>query len=208
MHRWSGACGPIWRNGGGVCVFLLECAPQRARHNLQSLVRLGLYSRQLLQELRAQLGFDYDQSTRGILHYYTDPKEFESALPAAAAMRQLGLQRTPADAARCLAIEPALAHSHRPIVGGTYTESDESGDAHRFTQLLAARCEQAGVRFRYGVNIERIVTRADQVVGVQIAAEDELASADAYVVCLGSYTPHLLRRWASNSIFIRAKATR
>ncbi|GAB7125630.1 D-amino acid dehydrogenase [Silvimonas sp. JCM 19000] len=173
--------------------FLLECAPQRARHNLQSLVRLGLYSRQLLQELRAQLGFDYDQSTRGILHYYTDPKEFESALPAAAAMRQLGLQRTPADAARCLAIEPALAHSHRPIVGGTYTESDESGDAHRFTQLLAARCEQAGVRFRYGVNIERIVTRADQVVGVQIAAEDELASADAYVVCLGSYTPHLLR---------------
>lgn len=173
--------------------FLRECAPGRARRNLQALVRLGLYSRQALQELRGQLGLDYDQSTRGILHYYTDPREFEAALPAAAAMRQMGLQRTPATPAQCVTIEPALAHSHRPIVGGTYTESDESGDAHRFTQLLAARCQQAGVRFRYGVNIERIVPATDGVAGVQLAGEDELVTADAYVVCLGSYTPHALR---------------
>ena len=33
--------------------------------------------------------------------------------------------------------EPALAHAKPRLVGGDFTPSDESGDAHRFTQRLA-----------------------------------------------------------------------
>src|SRR5688500_18965676 len=34
--------------------FMLECLPSRTRHNIIQIVRLGLYSRELLKALRAQ----------------------------------------------------------------------------------------------------------------------------------------------------------
>ena len=175
--------------------FLRECTPARARANLQALVRLGLYSRQLLQELRSATGISYDHATRGILHYYTDEREFAAALPAASAMRELGLNRNPATPAQCFAIEPALAHSYRPIVGGTYTSSDESGDAHRFTLGLAEQAGNAGVDFQYGVQVAGFDVQGGEVAGLYVAGPQGASriKADAYVVCLGSYTPQLLR---------------
>jgi len=113
-----------WRQWRWGLRFLQECLPGRARSNLQNLVRLGLYSRARLQELRAQTGIHYDELTRGILHYYTEEADFAAAIPAAALMRELGLDREVKSARECLAIEPALAHSRRPIVGGTYTRTD------------------------------------------------------------------------------------
>ena len=182
-----------WRWG---LKFLRECTPARAKRNLQALVRLGLYSRERLQQLRASSGIRYDHATRGILHYYTDEREFSAALPAASAMRDLGLNRHPATPAQCFAIEPALAHSHRRIVGGTYTESDESGDAHCFTQALAAKAAALGVEFRYGVHIVALDQAGGVVKAVRVSDDtgaQQQIEADAFVVCLGSYTPLLLR---------------
>jgi hypothetical protein len=59
-------------------------------------------------------------------------------------MRRFGLDRDTVDVEQCLAIEPALAQCRAKIVGGSMTPSDESGDAHRFTQELAQRCAEAG----------------------------------------------------------------
>ncbi len=179
--------------------FLLECEPGRARRNLQNLVRLGLYSREALQTLRAEIGIEYDALERGILHYYTDEAEFAAAVKAASVMRETGLDRMVKTAAECLNIEPALRHTRRPIVGGTYTATDESGDAMKFTQALADQCVSAGVQFRYGTEIERLHVVGGKVESVQLRwqKEDqfhsEILRADAFVVCLGSYSPLLLR---------------
>ena len=179
--------------------FLQECTPARARRNLQNLVRLGLYSRELLQTLRAETGIHYDELTRGILHYYTDEAEFASAIRAAALMRETGLDRDVKNAAECLQIEPALAHTRRPIVGGTYTSTDESGDAMKFTQVLAEKCQQIGVRFQYNTDILGLVPEGDRVSGVAVSQqtagprEHAILSADAVLVSLGSYSPLLLR---------------
>jgi D-amino-acid dehydrogenase len=89
-------------------------------------------------------------------------------------------------------IEPALRHSTRPLVGGTYTADDESGDAHKFTQALAARCAERGVVYRYGSAVSSLQTQAGRISGVRLD-NGELLSADRYVVALGSYTPLLLR---------------
>ena len=105
--------------------FLRECTTARARANVGAIVRLGLASRAALQSLRRELGLEYDQLERGILHFYTDAREFEHAIPQAALMRDFGCERVPQTAAECLAIEPALAGSRVPIVGGTYTAGDE-----------------------------------------------------------------------------------
>ncbi|UXY14141.1 D-amino acid dehydrogenase [Chitiniphilus purpureus] len=178
----------LWRWGLG---FLRQCTPARARANLQHLVRLGLYSRATLQALRSELALDYDARTEGILHYYTDPAEFEAAIPAAAAMRDVGLDRQVKSAAECLAIEPALARSRRPIVGGTYTPSDESGDARKFTDQLAAHAARLGVVFRYDCVIEGFAAAGGRIDHVRLrdATGPAALQADAIVVCLGSYSP-------------------
>jgi glycine/D-amino acid oxidase-like deaminating enzyme len=45
--------------------FLRECSPARTRHNIGQIVRLGTYSRETLQQLRADTGLAYEQRTQG-----------------------------------------------------------------------------------------------------------------------------------------------
>jgi D-amino-acid dehydrogenase len=176
--------------------FLGECLPGRTRRNMAAIVAMALYSRGQLQALRQELALQYDHLERGILHIYTDQQEFASAIEAARLMREFGLDRESVDAKKCLEIEPALAGAGGLLVGGDYTPSDESGDAHKFTRALAENARAAGVDFRYGIRIDRIETDGRQISRVHVCAEDghaEALTADAYVVALGSYSPLLLR---------------
>lgn len=172
--------------------FLRECTAQRARANVGAIVRLGLASRSALQSLRRELALEYDHLERGILHFYTDSAEFEHAIPQAALMREFGCERVPQTAAQCLAIEPALADSRAPVVGGTYTAGDESGDARRFTDTLAQHAAARGVRFRYGESVTALHGEGGRLIGVRLAS-GELVSADLTVLALGSYSPLLLK---------------
>jgi len=171
--------------------FLRECTPARTRHNIRQLVTLGLYSRATLQTLRAETGIEYDQLTRGILHFYTSRAEFEAAAEPARVMREHGCDIELVDAARCVEIEPALAAARPLLVGGSMTTTDESGDAHKFTQGLAALAQARGVRFRFGETVRGLVRAGGRIEAVQLASGH--ATADAYVVCLGAYSPLLTR---------------
>src|SRR5687767_7554166 len=108
--------------------FLRECTPARTRRNIEQIVRLGTYSRELLQQLRRDKGLQYDQRTQGILHFYTTQKEFDAALKPAEQMRALGCERRVVSADEAVRIEPALAHIRPRLAGATYTAEDESGD--------------------------------------------------------------------------------
>jgi D-amino-acid dehydrogenase len=182
MHQW------LW----GLA-FLRECAPGRTRRNIRQIVNLGLYSRASLQALRAETGIEYDCLTRGILHFYTSAAEFEAAQAPARVMREHGCELDMKTADECVAIEPALAPVRDRIAGGSWTPSDESGDAHKFTQALAQLAAAKGVKFRHGVTIRAVVRDGDRIAGVRIAGEDALLRADAYLLCLGSYSPLLSR---------------
>ena len=175
--------------------FLRECLPGRTRHNIAAIVALALYSRGCLQALRRELNLEYDQRERGILHIYTQPRAFAQAVEAARTMRQFGLNRESVSAGRCVEIEPALAGVRNLLVGGDYTPSDESGDANKFTRLLAGRAGGLGVEFRLDSMVDRIVADGGAISGVMVggSAGRELLTADAYVVALGSYSPLLLR---------------
>ena len=171
--------------------FLRECTVRRTRANMRDIVALALYSRCQLQTLRAETSLDYDHLERGILHIYTDRREFTVANAAAAVMRGFGCDRRTVSVDECLAIEPALAAARQRLVGGDYTIDDESGDAHRFTQQLAAHCAANGVVFRYAAKVDRLLAARGCIAGALVGGE--LHQADAYVVALGSYTPLLLR---------------
>jgi D-amino-acid dehydrogenase len=107
-------------------------------------------------------------------------------------MREFGSDRQVKTPEECIAIEPALAAMGGRLAGGSYSAADETGDAHKFTQALADRCAQRGVRFENDTRIERILAEGDRVSGIEVAGREPVR-ADAYVLSLGSYSPKLAR---------------
>jgi D-amino-acid dehydrogenase len=192
--------------------FLRECTAARSARNMRQIVAMAEYSRQTLQTVRQETEIAYDCLTRGILHFYTDQKEFDSSVPVSARMRALGCPRQSIDAERVVAIEPALADIRHKIVGGHYTETDESGDVHRFTAGLAERARAAGVDFRFSTSITRLLTEgtgaAAKVSGVEVIDADgyhQVLRADAFVVALGSFSVELLKPLGINLMIYPGK---
>lgn len=172
--------------------FLVECSAARARKNTIDILRLALYSREKLGALRKQLKLEYDHLARGILHFYTDEQEFTLATSQASLMREFGCERVTKETNECLKIEPALSGSATPIVGGTYTADDESGDAHKFAQVLAQRCKKIGVSFIFNEAINALEMEDDQISKVRLGNGASI-TGDAFVVALGSWSPILLK---------------
>lgn len=176
--------------------FLLECFPGRARRNTEAAFALALYSREQLAQLRRETGIEYESQALGILHLYEEPLEFERAKRQVEDLRARGLELEVATAQDCLKIEPALANSTVRIVGGVYSPSDESGDAHLFTKNLVELCRAEGVSFRFNVSVRRLEAARGAIERVVIDDEEgieESLRGDAYVVALGSYSPLLLK---------------
>ena len=172
--------------------FLRECTPARTRHNIEQIVRLGTYSRDTLQQLRAERGIQYDQRTQGILHFYTNEKEFEGAEAPAKQMRDLGCDRRVISADEAVKIEPALAHIRPKLAGATYTAEDESGDANQFARELVKRCEQDGVQFLMSHTVTALRQVGGQIDHVEATDHEgrfQRLKADVYVLAMGSLSP-------------------
>ena len=198
LHQW------LW----GL-KFLAQCNDAAFERNVQQLVALGAYSHAALKDVVAATDIEYNRVERGIAHYYTDQKSFDTAADAAALMRKYGVNRQMVSQAELLAIEPAFKQFAQSIVGGTYTASDESGDAKVFTQALSGRCAAKGAAFMYGHDVVRLNKLGGAIDSVAIRArnmsvkglEDAITidiKADAVVVACGSYSAPLLREVGVN----------
>ena len=172
--------------------FLRECTLARTRHNIEQIVRLGTYSRDMLQQLRRDTGIDYDQRTQGILHFYTTQKEFDGALKPAEQMRALGCERQVISADEAVRIEPALAHIRPQLAGATYTAEDESGDANRFARELVKLCEAGGVKFLMSHTVTALRAAGGQIEHVEATDSEgrfQRIQGNAYVLAMGSLSP-------------------
>ncbi|WP_410473142.1 D-amino acid dehydrogenase [Faucicola mancuniensis] len=197
LFRWQRLFGrdfdaDLWRWGWQ---FLQQCQSINADKNLVQMVNLGLYSRQILTKVREQTHIDYDCLTKGIMHFYTDKKEFEQAHAPTERMRQLGCDREIISVKQAILLEPALASCADNLVGATYTALDESGDAKKFTQELAKHCQNQGVQFLFNHQIERLLFKNQQITGVKVVTEQQsqVLTADKYVLAMGSYSPFLVK---------------
>jgi D-amino-acid dehydrogenase len=187
IHQW------LW-----IARFMADCLPYRARRHTTEIVRMATESRGLIQEVRTNERLQYDQRSQGILHFYRDPREFESAVQVAELMRRYKCNRTVVDRARILEIEPAFAERIGDIVGATYTAEDESGDALKYTQQLAGVCKRMGADFRYDADAVALHTGAEKTItGVEIQDARGYATLRArdYVVSMGAYSAPFLRRY-------------
>ncbi len=74
--------------------------PKRAGRHTTEIVKLATQSRSLIQRVRAEESFHYDERTKGILHLYRVRREFEEAMCVAKLMCRDGCNREVIDADR------------------------------------------------------------------------------------------------------------
>lgn len=203
---------PEWLQWKWAMQFLRECTPKRTAYNIRQIVAIAEYSRLTLNQLRADTGIEYDCLTRGILHFYTDQKDFDESLPSAKLMRDLGCPRDSISADEVVRIEPALSGIRDKIVGGDFTSTDESGDIFKFTNGLADKAKQAGVEFRYNTTVTRLLTEgtgaAAKITGVEVILPNghhQVLHADSFVVAMGSFSEQLLKPLGINLMIYPGK---
>lgn len=173
-----------------IAQMLANCPADRYAINKQRMLRLAEYSRDCLRQLRTETGIHYEQRTGGTLQLFRTDAQFEAARHDIAVLDECGVPYELLDAHRLVSAEPALANVQHKLTGGLRLPNDETGDCRIFTQRLAEAAARLGVDFRFNQEVDALETRGDRIIGVRVG--DEVLSADAYVVALGSYSRALL----------------
>src|SRR5206468_2196052 len=101
-------------------------------------------------------------------HLYESDAEFDAARPGLQLMREFGCEMDFLTPDQIVALEPALAHYQPRLAGAAHAPGDESGDAFKFTQKLAALAAARGVEFRYGTHVTALKSTGDRLAGVVV----------------------------------------
>ena len=126
----------------------------------------------------------FDHRRAGILHVYRDRRGIERAAGVSRLLAKGGLQRRAVSLLEMRAIEPAL---HGDFYGGYYTDSDSTGDIHKFTSGLADACVRLGVVCRFGTQVTALAREHGKVrVSVGDGVGEDSTLFDAVVICAGT----------------------
>ncbi len=139
---------PSWHKLSWFAEFVASIP--KYEENTVATARLAIAARQHLFAWAEAEGIDFDLKKQGILHIYRNREGFEHAGKVSKLLAAGGLPRRAVSPDEMKAIEPTLAGRY---YGGYYTESDSTGDIHKFTQGLAKACERLGVSCLYGQEI-------------------------------------------------------
>ena len=170
---------------------LRNCTAARYAVNKERMVRLSEYSRDCLDELRADTGIDYEGRQLGTTQLFRTQAQLDAAAKDIAVLERSGVPYEVLDRAGIARVEPALAGVAHKLAGALRLPNDQTGDCQLFTSKLAQMARELGVEFRFGCTIERLDIAGDRINGVWV--DGQLETADRYVMALGSYSPQLLR---------------
>ncbi|RTR05398.1 D-amino acid dehydrogenase [Halomonas nitroreducens] len=169
-----------------------NCNAEHYAVNKERMVRIAEHSRACIDALRAETGIRYEDRQRGLLQLFRHDSQVEAVAKDMKVLAQCGVRHELLDSEAIKAVEPALARVPGKFVGGLHLPDDQTGDCHLFTSRLADYCrEQLGVEFRFNVDIQRLKRGGAGIESVVTSAGE--LTADAYVVCLGSYSPFLVK---------------
>jgi D-amino-acid dehydrogenase len=172
---------PSWHKLSWMAEFI--AAIPRYKENTISTARLAIESRQHHFAWAQAEGIEFDHKRKGILHFYRDKKGFEHAAQVSKLLAAGGLPRRAVTPQEIEAIEPSL---HGKFYGGYFTESDSTGDIHKFTYGLAKACERHGVKIYNEHEVLSVGSNGQSAfVQVKHAGETLSLTFDAMVVCAG-----------------------
>jgi D-amino-acid dehydrogenase len=141
---------------------------------------LAIAAREHLFAWAREEGIEFDLKQQGILHIYRDKKSFDHAAAVNKLLAKGGLDRRAVSPSEMTAIEPNLSGS---FYGGFYTESDSTGDIHRFTNGLAKAAQARGASVLTGAAVTDLGSDG-QHAWVELNKSDRI-EGDAMVICAG-----------------------
>jgi D-amino-acid dehydrogenase len=173
---------PSWHKLSWFAEFI--AAIPRYRDNTVATAKLAVAARAHLFEWARNENIDFDLKREGILHIYRDRAGFEHAAKVSKMLAQGGLSRQAVSPEEMRVIEPTLAGRY---YGGFYTESDSTGDIHKFTTGLAQAAQRLGAQLRFGqqvINVRKSSSGID--VTVQEEGKTDTMVYDGVVICAGT----------------------
>jgi D-amino-acid dehydrogenase len=172
---------PTWHKLSWMAEFV--AAIPKYKDNTIATTRLAIASREHHFAWAKAEGIDFDHKPKGILHIYRDKKGFDHAGEVSKLLAQGGLPRRAVTPDEMKAIEPTLQGQY---YGGYFTESDSTGDIHKFTFGLAKACERLGVKILTEHQVLTVASNGQTAtVQVQHAGQSETLSFDGIVICAG-----------------------
>jgi len=161
-----------------VLKFLYHTANNDYARNTVQTIRMGLVARDLYETIISREDIRFDRIRSGILHIYRDPKYLQAATLVQEMYKTNGCEWEILNNREVCELEPTL-YNCQGIVGGAWTESDWTGDIHKFcVELEQVLRTKYGVKFRYS----------------NTADYDYLGPMnDAVVVCAGVHSEHFAR---------------
>ncbi|CAG9182844.1 D-amino acid dehydrogenase [Cupriavidus pampae] len=172
---------PSWHKLSWFAAFMASMPRYHA--NTVETARLAIAARAHLFAWAEAENIDFDLKRRGILHIYRNRAGFEHAGRVSKMLAEGGLERRAVTPEEMRAIEPTLAGTY---YGGYYTESDATGDIHKFTTGIAAAAARHGATTLYDQQVTSIET--DGLSARVTSICDGLPATrefDAVVVCAG-----------------------
>ena len=175
---------PSWHKLSWFAEFIRAIPDYQA--NTVATARLAIAAREHLFGWAAEEQIEFDVKREGILHIYRDKDSFQHAAGVTRLLAEGGLARRAVTPDEMRAIEPTLAGAY---YGGFYTDSDATGDIHKFTTGLAAAAGRKGVDFHHGQAVREMTTNGKTVYITLGAADDatsQVLQFDGVVVCAGT----------------------
>ena len=172
---------PSWHKLSWFAEF--AAAIPKYRQNTIATAKLAIAAREHLVGSAQAEGIDFDLKQQGILHIYRDKAGFDHAGGVSKLLAEGGLPRRAVTPDEMRAIEPTLAGDY---YGGYYTESDSTGDIHKYTHGMSLACARRGVRVLTGRAVERV--QSTGTTAQVTLADGEVVNADAVVVCAGVHS--------------------
>ena len=172
---------PSWHKLSWMAEFIANI-PNYETNTIAS-AKLAIAAREHLHGWAEAEGIDFDVKHKGILHIYRNRAGFDHAARVNEMLAKGGLARRAVTTDEMRAIEPTLSGQ---FYGGFFTESDATGDIHKFTVGLAAAVQRMGGSIRFGETIDKLSSDGDRVTVTLSDTDGQRAETfDRVVVCAG-----------------------
>jgi D-amino-acid dehydrogenase len=174
--------------------FSKTSSPEKSQYIAEKTLKLGAFSRLVLEEILSKENVDFCYKQDGILHFYRDEKLFNAAITQAKNQKALGCNLEVLNAVSCVKKEPTLTKilDEQILKGGIFFSDDSSGDCFAFTKGLEWICKnKLGVKFYYKAEIKNLLTNHKKITGIN--TNQGVFVGNAYLNCLGAFGNSLLK---------------
>ncbi|MYM27634.1 D-amino acid dehydrogenase [Duganella sp. CY15W] len=185
---------PTWHKLSWFSEFI--GAMQHYHDNTIALARMAVAAREHLFQWADEEGIQFDLKRQGILHIHHDRAEFEHAVAVSKLLARAGVPRRAVTPEEMRAIEPSLQGQY---YAGHYTDSDSSGDIHKFTTGLAQAAQRLGAQLRFNQHVVQLNPISNGV-RLTVLHDDSATTSDydAVVVCAGAASRELAAQVGEN----------